>query len=94
MDNVENDLNNLNEQVQIHSQEIERIDAKTLSYVPSTWGRDVCTLLNVRADNDWRLLGKRFGYSSSELKHWAMQSDPSMSLLNEWFMTYKADEAT
>jgi len=94
VDNVENDLNNLNEQVQIHSQEIERIDAKTLSYVPSTWGRDVCTLLNVRADNDWRLLGKRFGYSSSELKHWAMQSDPSMSLLNEWFMTHKADEAT
>ncbi len=51
-------------------------------------------MLNVRANNDWRLLGKRFGYSSSELKHWAMQSDPSMSLLNEWFMTHKADEAT
>jgi len=39
-------------------------------------------------------LGKRFGYSTSELKHWAMQIDPSMSLLNEWFMTHKADEAT
>jgi hypothetical protein len=58
------------------------------------WGRDVCTLLNIRAKNDWRLLGKRFGYSTSELKHWAMQIDPSMSLLNEWFMTHKADEAT
>ncbi|CAF4900510.1 unnamed protein product, partial [Rotaria magnacalcarata] len=29
-----------------------------------------------------------------EVKHWAMQIDPSMSLLNEWFMTHKADEAT
>jgi hypothetical protein len=87
-------VNDLNEQVEFHAREIERIDAKTLSYVPSEWGRDVCTLLNIRAKNDWRLLGKRFGYSTSELKHWAMQLDPSMSLLNEWFMTHKADEAT
>lgn len=62
--------------------------------MPQLWARDVCNLLNVRADNDWRLLGKRFGYSTSELRHWAMQADPSMSLLNEWFMTHKADEAT
>ncbi|CAF4440155.1 unnamed protein product [Rotaria sp. Silwood2] len=39
------------------------------SYVPSEWGHDVCKLLNIRVDNDWRLLGKRFGYSTSELKH-------------------------
>ncbi|CAF4808322.1 unnamed protein product, partial [Rotaria sp. Silwood2] len=57
------------------------------------WGHDVCKLLNIRVDNDWRLLGKRFGYSTSELKPWAMQTDPSMSLLNEWFMTHKTDEA-
>ncbi len=87
-------MNDIGEQVEFHAREIERIDAKTLSYVPSEWGRDVCTLLNIRANNDWRLLGKRFGYSTSELKHWAMQRDPSMSLLNEWFMTHKADEAT
>ena len=87
-------MNDVVEQVQNQAREIERIDAKTLSYVPSGWGRDVCVLLNIRAENDWRLLGKRFGYSSSELKHWAMQLDPSMSLLNEWFMTHKADEAT
>ena len=87
-------MNDITEQVESQAREIERIDAKTLSYVPSEWGRGVCTLLNIRATNDWRLLGKRFGYSTSELKHWAMQKDPSMSLINEWFMTHKADEAT
>ncbi|CAF3019485.1 unnamed protein product [Rotaria sp. Silwood2] len=87
-------INDIAEQVEQHSQEIERIDMKTLSYVPSEWGHDVCKLLNIRVDNDWRLLDKRFGYSTSELKHWAMQTDPSMSLLNEWFMTHKTDEAT
>ncbi|CAF1064963.1 unnamed protein product [Adineta steineri] len=91
---VDTHINDINEQLEHHAHELERIDAKTLSYVPTEWGRDVCTLLNVRANNDWRLLGKRFGYSTSELKHWAMQLDPTMSLLNEWFMTHKADEAT
>ena len=94
VDVVDTRLNDVTEQVQNQAREIERIDQKTLSYVPSEWGRDVCKLLNHRADNDWRLLGKRFGYSTSELRHWAMQSDPSMALLNEWFMTHKADEAT
>ncbi|CAF3691039.1 unnamed protein product [Rotaria socialis] len=77
-----------------HVNEIDTRNVSILGYVPTEWGRDVCTLLNVRTENDWRLLGKRFGYSTSELKHWAMQIDPSMSLLNEWFMTHKADEAT
>ena len=76
------------------TQAIERIDAKTLSYVPSSWGSSVTKLLNRRSENDWRLLGKRFGYSTSELRHWALQADPAMALLNEWFMTHKADEAT
>ncbi|CAF4671529.1 unnamed protein product [Rotaria sp. Silwood1] len=87
-------INDIAEQVEQHTREIERIDMKTLSYVPSIWGHDVCKLLNIRTNNDWRLLGKRFGYSTSELKHWSMQIDPSMSLLNEWFMTHKTDEAT
>ncbi|CAF3843939.1 unnamed protein product [Rotaria sordida] len=91
---VDTQLSNVTEQVQVHTREIERIDAKTLSYVPSEWGHQVCQLLNVKADNDWRLLGKRFGYSASELRHWSMQTDPSMTLLNEWFMTHKTDEAT
>ncbi|CAF4634898.1 unnamed protein product [Rotaria sp. Silwood1] len=91
---VDTQLSNVTEQVQVHTKEIERIDAKTLSYVPSEWGRQVCQLLNVKIDNDWRLLGKRFGYSTSELRHWSMQADPCMTLLNEWFMTHKTDEAT
>ena len=87
-------LNDINEQIEFHSQEIERIDAKTLSYVPTSWGRQVCELLNVKSDNDWRLLGKRFGYSASELRHWSTNADPCMALLNEWFSTHKTDEAT
>ncbi|CAF0913617.1 unnamed protein product [Adineta ricciae] len=94
VNHIDTQITDLHQQVDLHAREIERIDAKTLSYVPSEWGHQVCRLLNVRADNDWRLLGKRFGYSASELKHWAMQLDPSMSLLNEWYMTHKADEAT
>ncbi|CAF1200313.1 unnamed protein product [Rotaria sp. Silwood1] len=94
VDSVDTRLNDVTEQVQTQAREIERIDAKTLSYVPAEWGRQVTKLLNQRADNDWRLLGKRFGYSTSELRHWALQADPSMSLLNEWFMTHKTDEAT
>jgi hypothetical protein len=79
--------------VQVHAREIERIDAKTLSYVPE-WGREVSKLLNRQANNDWRLVGKRFGYSASELRHWATQADPCMALINEWYMTHKTDEAT
>ena len=63
-------------------------------YVPSEWGHNVCALLNARTDNDCRFLGRHFGYSASELKHWTMEIDPVMSLSNEWFMTYTADEAT
>ncbi|CAM4838547.1 unnamed protein product [Rotaria magnacalcarata] len=94
VDSVDTRLNDVTEQVQIQAKEIERIDLKTLSYVPAEWGRQVSKLLNQRTDNDWRLLGKRFGYSTSELRHWALQSDPSMSLINEWFVTHKTDEAT
>ena len=91
---VDQRLNQVDEKVRIQGREIERIDAKTLSHVPAEWGSDVSKLLNRRADNDWRLLGKRFGYSTSELRHWALQADPAMSLLNEWFLTHKADDAT
>ena len=94
VDEHNNQLNNLSEQVNLHAKDIEHLERKTLSYVPQSWGRHVCNLLNIRANNDWRLLGKRFGYSTSELRHWSMQIDPSMYLLNEWFMTHKSDEAT
>ncbi|CAF1253486.1 unnamed protein product [Rotaria sordida] len=94
VDTVDNRLSDVSEQVAAQAREIERIDAKTLSHVPAHWGREVSKLLNRRANNDWRLLGKRFGYSTSELRHWALQVDPTMALLNEWFMTHKTDEAT
>ncbi|CAF1495255.1 unnamed protein product [Rotaria sp. Silwood1] len=94
VDAVDNRLSDISGQVTAQSREIERIDAKTLSHIPVAWGREVSKLLNRRANNDWRLLGKRFGYSNSELRHWALQVDPTMALLNEWFMTHKADEAT
>ncbi|CAF0785788.1 unnamed protein product [Didymodactylos carnosus] len=90
---VDTKLTDVTGRVNVHEQEIERIDKKTLSHVP-TWGRNVTKLLNSKTDNDWRLLGKRLGYSSSELKHWATQSDPCMALLNEWYITHKSDEAT
>ena len=94
VNDVDYRLTDVSEQVVAQGREIERIDAKTLSHVPVEWGREVSKLLNRRANNDWRLLGKRFGYSVSELRHWSLQADPSMALLNEWYMTHKADEAT
>ncbi len=93
VDTIDTNLQGVTKRVDVHQKEIERIDAKTLSYVPA-WAGDICKLLNRRASNDWRLLGRRFGYSSSELQHWATQFDPCMALLNEWYMTHKADEAT
>ena len=91
---VDSRVTDVTEQVAVQARNIERIDGKTLSHVPAHWGGSVSKLLNARATNDWRLLGKRFGYSASELRHWALQADPAMALLNEWFMTHKADEAT
>ncbi|CAF3502645.1 unnamed protein product [Rotaria socialis] len=90
---VDTRLIDVAEQVQVHIHEIERIDAKTLSYVPE-WGAGVSKLLNSPASNNWCLLGKRFGYSTSELRHWATKADPCMTLLNEWYMTHETDETT
>lgn len=93
VNNIDTRIQDVTERVDTQQKEIERIDTKTLSYVPA-WASDICKLLNRRETNDWRLLGRRFGYSSSELQHWATQFDPCMALLNEWYMTHKADEAT
>jgi hypothetical protein len=49
--------------------------------------------LNPRSNNDWRLLAQQLGFSSSEIAHWAMQTDPCMALLDEWFLTHRTDEA-
>lgn len=62
--------------------------------VPTTWSNQVAKLLNHSADNDWILLGKCLGYSTTELGYWASQVNPSMALLNDWFMTHNEQEAT
>ena len=69
------------------------IDKKTLSHAP-TWSRDVARLMNVAAEHDWRLLAQRLAYSNDDIRNWATQPDPCLSLLDEWFATHKTREAT
>ena len=51
-------------------------------------------LLNIEADHDWRFLAKRLQYKTDDIKNWATQPDPCLSLLDEWFATHKTKEAT
>ena len=57
------------------------------------WSRDLTKLLNPEADNDWRLLASRLGYSNDDIRGWATQHDPCMALLSEWYATHKTSEA-
>ena len=66
---------------------------QTLSHAPS-WSRDVSKLLNPEADHDWRLLASRLGYSHDDIRNWATQPDPCLSMLDEWFATHRTREAT
>ena len=66
---------------------------QTLSHAPE-WSHDVCQLLNPEAGHDWKLLAQRLGYSNDDIRNWATQPDPCMSLLDEWFATHKTREAT
>ncbi|CAF3918965.1 unnamed protein product [Adineta steineri] len=59
--------------------------------IPS-WSSKVTKLLNQRADNNWYLLAKHLGFSSSKIKHWTIEIDPCMALLNEWFTIHTIDE--
>ncbi|CAF2897940.1 unnamed protein product [Rotaria sp. Silwood2] len=67
----------------------EQINTKNM---PS-WSHQVSKLLNHQSNNDWRLLGKQLGFSCSEIKHWRKQTNPCMTLLNEWFITHTTEEA-
>lgn len=58
------------------------------------WSRDVTKLLNPESEHDWRLLASRLGYSNDDIRAWATQSDPCMTLLSEWYATHNTKEAT
>ena len=69
------------------------INFQTLSHAPR-WSRDVSKMLNPEDEHDWRLLASRLGYSADDIRNWATQADPCMSMLDEWFATHKTNEAT
>ena len=72
---------------------VKEIDKKTLSHAP-TWSRDVARLMNVKREHDWRLLATRLAYTNDDIRNWATQPDPCLSLLDEWFATHKTRDAT
>ena len=51
-------------------------------------------LLNPSTEHDWRLLAGRLGYTNDDIRNWATQADPCMSMFDEWFATNKTREAT
>ena len=75
------------------TEKVDELDRKTLSHAPA-WSRDVSILLNPEAEHDWRLLAGRLGYTNDDIRNWATQPDPCLSLLDEWFATHKTREAT
>jgi len=50
--------------------------------------------MNVESDRDWRLLASRLGYGAEDVRNWATQPDPCLSMLDEWFATHRTREAT
>ncbi|XP_033738375.1 uncharacterized protein LOC117325953 [Pecten maximus] len=97
---VESGLQNVEKRVDVVEKDldetkvrVEEIDNKTMSNAPA-WSRDLTKLMNPKADNDWRLLAQRLGYSLDDIKAWATHGDPCMALLNEWYATHRMIEAT
>lgn len=72
---------------------VEQLNHMTLSHAPA-WSRHVSEVMNNQADNDWRLLAMKLNYSNDDIRNWATQPDPCLSLLDEWFATHKTKEAT
>jgi len=50
--------------------------------------------MNAECERDWRLLASRLGYSADDVRNWATQPDPCLSMLDEWFATHRTREAT
>ena len=58
------------------------------------WARDIAEILNPPSDHDWRLLSTRLGYTNDDIRNWATQANPCLSMFDEWFATHKTREAT
>lgn len=72
---------------------VEKLGHMTLSHAPA-WSCHVADLMNMESDKDWRLLALRLNYTVEDVRNWATQPDPCLSLLDEWFATHKTKEAT
>lgn len=48
----------------------------------------------MEGETDWRLLSQRLGYTKDDIRNWAAQLNPSLSMLDEWFASHKTREAT
>ena len=86
MDDVEQDMSEAKIKV-------KSLDNKTMSNAPK-WSNDLAKLMNTPAENDWRLLASRLGYSNDDIRGWATHDDPCLALLNEWYATHKTSEAS
>ena len=64
-----------------------------MNHAPA-WSREVSTLLGPESDRDWRLLVSRLGYTWEDVRAWATQPEPCLSMLDEWFATHSTREAT
>ena len=53
-----------------------------------------CTRCCIFKCIQWHHQAFRLGYTAKDIKSWATQADPSMSMLAEWFSTHKTSNAT